>query len=82
VGTVRQPRTGPLRILVTAQSMNALARLLGAPGRTRGLDAPSNLPLNSVALTRHPWGVKRVQPQAACGRWVDFVQPPGRRGRP
>jgi hypothetical protein len=82
VGTVTQARSGPLTVKVTAARMNTLARLLGAPGRTRALDSPWNLPLNGVALTRHHERAAFVKPRAACGRWVDYVQPRKSAGTP
>jgi hypothetical protein len=76
VGTIRQAQGGPLTIRATAQPMNAFARLLGAPGWTRALDSPGNLPLAGVALTRHHQQPKYVKAAAACGLYVDFLQPP------
>lgn len=82
VGTLVQRRSGPLTVHVTAKRANAFARLIGAPVRTRGLDMPSHKPLGNVALTRHGERPRAVKPLAACGHWIDYVQPPGRAGRP
>jgi hypothetical protein len=76
VGTVTQPRSGALVIQVRARQLGAFGRLLGAGGRTRGLDAALNWPLGAVALTRHQQRARRVPPRAACGRYTDYVQPP------
>jgi hypothetical protein len=81
VGTVTQPRTGPLTIHVRAKPLGAIGRLLGGRGRTRGLDSPSNQPLGPVALTRHGQHPRRVQPRQACGRYTDYVQPPQAAGQ-
>jgi hypothetical protein len=81
VGTVTQPRSGPLAIHVRAKTVGAIGRLLGGRGRTRGLDSPSNQPLGPVALTRHDQGPRRVQPRQACGRYTDYVQPPQTAGQ-
>jgi hypothetical protein len=81
VGTVTQPRSGPLVIHVQAKPLGAIGRLLGGRGRTRGLDSPSNQPLGPVALTRHGQRPHRVQPRQACGRYTDYVQPPQATGR-
>jgi hypothetical protein len=77
-GTLTQRRSGPLTIRVTVDRGNAIARLLGAPLRTRGLDSPSHRPLGAVALTRVGENARTVQPREACGKWVDYVQPPRR----
>jgi hypothetical protein len=82
VGTLDRPRAGRVTIRVTAKPLNAFGRLLGSPGTTRALDTPGHRPLNAIALTRHGEHVLRVQPQQACNRWVDYVQPPGSPGAP
>jgi hypothetical protein len=81
VGTVTQPRSGPLVIHVRAKPLGAIGRVLGGRGRTRGLDSPSNQPLGPVALTRHGQRPQRVQPRQACGRYTDYEQPPQATGR-
>jgi hypothetical protein len=74
-GTVVVPRTSSVTLIVTAKRMNALARLLGAPGATRALNSPGYLPLDGVAFTRHG-ARERVMPvRSACGRYVDWVAP-------
>jgi hypothetical protein len=75
VGTVRVRRAGPLVVTVTARPMNALGRLLGAPGATRALNSPHNLPLDGLAFTRHGARERVVPAQRACGHYVDWVAP-------
>jgi hypothetical protein len=81
VGTVTQPRSGPLAIHVRTKSLGTIGRLLGGHGRTRGLDSPSNQPLGPVALTSHGQRARRVQPKQACGRYTDYVQAPQTTGK-
>jgi hypothetical protein len=80
VGSVRVPRSTAVTVTVTAQPMNALARLLGAPGATRALNSPGNLPLDGLAFTRHGARERLVPVRSACGRYVDWVAPRGRFG--
>jgi hypothetical protein len=75
VGTVRVRRAGPVTVKVTARPMNALGRLLGAPGATRALNSPGDLPLNRLAFTRHGARERVVPVHQACGRYVDWVAP-------
>lgn len=74
-GTVVQRRSGPLTIRVTQDTLTWFGRLIGADGRTRGLDTPGNVPLGGVALTRHGAHERRVPVRRACGRYVDHVVP-------
>jgi hypothetical protein len=76
VGSILQQKDGPLTIKATARKMNLIARLLGAPGATHPLDSPNGLPLAAVALTRHNQEPVRIPAEQACGRYVDFFQPP------
>lgn len=76
VGTVRAARSGPVTVRVTARPMNRLGRLLGAPGATRALNSPGNLPLDGLAFTRHDSRERVVPVRQACGRYVDWVAPP------
>lgn len=75
VGTVRVRRAGPVTVTVTAQPMNALGRLLGAPGKTRALNSPFERPLNRLVFTRHGARERVVPVRQACGRYVDWVAP-------
>jgi hypothetical protein len=73
-GTLRQPRSGPLTIRVTAHRPGALARLLAAPAITETPHVQGGLPVSGLALTRHGARTVTVPLGEACGRYVDWYR--------
>lgn len=80
VGTIRVPRARTIAVTVRAREMNALARLLRAPGLTRSQGVTANLPLGEIAFTRHGAQERVIPVRQACGRYVDWVAPPASSG--
>jgi hypothetical protein len=74
VGTMRQERSGPATLRVTARRLPLVGRLLGATGFTRAHDVPGNLPLQRIAFTRAGASPRVVPLRKACGRYVDWYR--------
>jgi hypothetical protein len=70
LGTVRSDGS-PLRVGVRVDRMNLFARLVGAKGSTRALNAHGFHPLGAIAATPHGERPRSVPLSRACGRYVD-----------